>query len=102
TSTYKVSSSNNICCANASVMVTVETVSANCDGSIYCYGCSGKEVHVTPFDPVHYGYQWYENGIAIAGATGGSYSITVAAPQSMKQATVYCAVNKSDGTCAPG
>jgi hypothetical protein len=84
------------------VTVTVENVTAECDGSIYCYGCPGKQVRVSTFDAENYTYQWIENGVAISGATGESYSIMLALNETMKESVVQCTIAKNDGTCAPG
>ncbi|MEO5673707.1 MAG: T9SS type A sorting domain-containing protein, partial [Chitinophagales bacterium] len=102
TSVYKVTTSNNMCCVSASVTVNVENVTAECDGSIYCYGCPGKQVSVSPFDAENYTYQWIENGVAISGATGESYSIMLALNETIKESVVQCAIAKNDGACAPG
>ncbi|MBC6997586.1 gliding motility-associated C-terminal domain-containing protein [Cytophaga sp. FL35] len=38
-------------------------------------------------------YQWYRNGIAISGATSGSYNVT-------QQGTYYAAITQTGGTCS--
>ncbi len=102
TATYTVVAANDQCCVSKSFQVQVISFTAQCDGSSYCYGCQSKTVSVSPYDPLVYTYQWYENDQPIAGATQGFYIVSLASNESLKQTTVYCAIEKKDGSCAPG
>jgi len=46
--------------------------------------------------------QWYENGVAMPGATSTTYTVSRTDAQAVKEVTVYCGVSKIDGSCAPG
>ncbi|MDW8394543.1 MAG: T9SS type A sorting domain-containing protein, partial [Chitinophagales bacterium] len=70
--------------------------------STYCYGCPSKTIQVTPYDNTLNDYQWYENGVAIAGATGATYTPSLGATETIRQVKVYCAVSRKNGSCAPG
>lgn len=102
TASYTVVGGQQQCCVSKQITVNVETYQATCDGSSYCYGCPSKTVQVTPYDDVQNNYQWYENGVAVSGATGASYTLTLGTNESLRQASVYCAVSKKNGSCAPG
>ncbi|MCS6990658.1 MAG: T9SS type A sorting domain-containing protein, partial [Chitinophagales bacterium] len=84
------------------VTVNVETYQASCDGSTYCYGCPSKTIQVTPYDNTLNDYQWYENGVAVPGATGAAYTISLGSNETIKQASVHCTVSRKNGSCAPG
>ncbi|MCS6991179.1 MAG: T9SS type A sorting domain-containing protein [Chitinophagales bacterium] len=101
TTTYNVVGVNQLCCSSAAVEVQVEQFTAWCDSSSYCHGCFKKTVHVTPYDPNSYSYQWYVNDVPISGATGASHTVVLLGFRN-RTATVYCAVSKLDGSCSPG
>lgn len=64
--------------------------------SVVIHNSITSEVRIaTAGNPESYTYQWYQNGSAVSGATGASYTFT---PGTKGSYTVYCEVTNEAGT----
>ncbi|MBC7949896.1 MAG: T9SS type A sorting domain-containing protein [Chitinophagaceae bacterium] len=75
--TYSVTATSGICSGTQSVVVSIlppPTATVNAGGPTVF--CGGNNVLLNGNAGGSYTYQWYSNGIAIAGATGPTYSAT--------------------------